>query len=535
MLLIILSPVAYLAGAAIMMKTDPNTRIDFRIDRAEATRSASSYAATLGIDTQHWTSGVKAETNNDRYFCYHLNRNEDAERIRRLAPEAYVRVVFVSPDNEESLNIELTRDGQPLGYAITPPANREFSDPGEAATRAVAVSAFRALQQKEGLPESGEPVMSEQRKSNGVTRRYTWNLPHDALPGLNPQIVISVLGERIIGQDLTTEFEPAYSKANFINRLPVTVALVVYGLLIFFIACYGLYRYIRRSWQKEVPHARSLLLGGVASLAFIFISLQTQFHILNVPTGSNQPGLYWIILISTFITFLILGMSMGLAYGSGEGDVREAYPGKLTSLDALLTGRLFSRNVARAVCLGVAFGGWALLLISLVFLPWVGRPGSGRGLNEHFYSLLFGHSSWLLPLLSPPLVGIQIATLGLLLPLSFLLRRRLRSQRLLLGILAVLSLVSALGVFQEQPMPFLAGLLAAGVRTAALLILFFTFDLLTAIVGVAVQSLVVSVIYFVSQPVASLQRSGLIAAGVALSFLALEIYFLLRGREYRED
>ena len=536
LLFLLLSPVAYLASAALVLKIDPSTHLDFQIDRAEAIRAASGYAATLGIETQHWTSGVRAVVNNDRYYYYRQHQNEEAARVRRLAPEADVQVIFLSPDREQSLNIKLTRDGQPLGYDLTLPASAEVKDPGEETARKLAVEAYSSLQQQAGLSSSGDPVLSEERKFNRVIRRYRWHLPLASLPGLDLQAAVAVLGDKVVEQDIVTEFDPAYARTHFVNRqlLPKLV-LVPYGILIFVVACYGLYRYIRRSWQKEVPHARSLLLGGIISFVFFFIALQSQFHLFSLNEVKDVGQLYWVILLSTFMLFIVMGMALGLAYGSGEGDVREAYPGKLTSLDALITGRFFSRNVARAVLVGSATGGWSLLAHFLVLLPWVNRPASGLGFSEHFFSLLYGYYSWLLPLLNPPLGAVQIAVIGLLLPLSFLSRRRFRSERLRLGLLVVLSFISALGVFQEQPMPLLAGLLMAGVRTATLLVLFFTLDLLAALVAIATPALAVFILYFTSQPTASMQRAGLIAAGVALALLLIEIIFLFRGREYTED
>jgi serine phosphatase RsbU (regulator of sigma subunit) len=534
-LLIILSPVAGLAGALVTLKMDPNTQIGFTIDRDEAIRAATRYAAEQSLNTDQWTSGARVEIANDRYFYFRLHHDEEAARARRLDPEAHIRVIFIAPGWQESLTVLLARDGQPLGYTLKPAGSVEVMDPGEQVARAQAVAAFRALQQRVGFSDPGPPELAEERSFNGVIRRYTWRLPA-ALPGLDQQITISALGDRLISQTTTTRIDPAYAKEHLINRqLLITLALVLYGITIFAISCYGLYRYVRRTWQKEVSHARSLLLGGVIAVTFIFISLQSEFHIFSPPVESNLTGVFWIILFGTALTFVVMGMAMGLAYGSSEGDVREAYPGKLTSLDALITGRLLSRNVARAVIIGIAFGGWVLFARSLALLPWANRPDAGQGLAEHFYSLFFGRSAWLLPLLNPPLGGIEVALAALLLPLSFLLRLRLRSHVWRLAALALLSMIIALGVFLEQPMPFVAGLLFAALRTAALVLLFFAFDLLTAITGIAMLPLSLFILYFISQPAASLQRAGFTAAGLALGFLAFEIFCLYRGREYEED
>ena len=57
------------------------------------------------------------------------------------------------------------------------------------------------------------------------------------------------------------------------------------------------------------------------------------------------------------MAYSVVGLFIGLAYGSGEGDIRESYPSKLTSLGAVVTGRLFSQNISRAILIGRAIGG----------------------------------------------------------------------------------------------------------------------------------------------------------------------------------
>ncbi|MGH9940936.1 MAG: PP2C family protein-serine/threonine phosphatase [Pyrinomonadaceae bacterium] len=535
--LIALAPLAYLASGVLILKTSPSANVSFPHDRAGIVRAAAHHAGSLGYDIAGWTSGVKVGVDNDRYYYYLTHTGEEAERLSRIAPATRVDVIFLSPDLGETLEVELTPDGQPLGYDFTPSRSAESADPGEAESKKLALEAFRPLRERLGLPDSAEPASSEDRMFNRVTRRYTWQLPHPSLPHLKVRIALAVLGGKVIEQDVMTEFDSAYARTNFVNRFILPkVAVGLYVVLLIVVAVYGLFRYVRRSWQKEVPHARSFLLGGIASLTLFSLSLQSQFHIFSMTAGGGGALQYWVQFVAFGVFFGLYGMTMGLAYGGGEGDVREAYPGKLTSLDALLTGRFFARNVARALLVGTAVGGWSLFASVLILLPWATRPASGPGLAEHFYTLFYGSAPWLLPLTGPPLGAIQIASLGLLLPLSFLLRRRrLRSARVRLALIALLSFVTALSVFQEQPTPLVAGLLIAAARTAILLLLFFTFDLLTAMIGAAAPALLLNVLFFAAQPPAAMQRAGYVAAGLALAALAGAVFFLLRGREYREE
>lgn len=534
MVLLALSPLAYLAGVVLIKKYDPNTDVGFEVGRREALRAAADYAASAGVNVANWTSGIQVDVSNDRYFYYRLQQGPDVELARRVAPETNIRAMFISPDGKERMQISLGKDGRSLGFKRTLPANREISDPGETAARSLAESAFRSLAQGGYAAPPGAPELSEERKFNRVTRSYSWKQKFPALPELELQTSISVLGDTITTQDITTKFDEAYADKNFLNRqIAPKLTLVPFFLFTAFMAVYGLYRYIQRARQKEVPHARSLLVCGLMSLAFMLMALQTDFLVFNGSPGNEQVVIMLIILLITFSLFLLLGTLLGVAYGSGEGDVREDYPGKLTSLDALLTGRFFSRNVARAICFGIALGGWSLLARSLAIVPWAWRPDGGQGLSDRTCSILLGNFNWATPLLMP-FFAVVTAVLGLLLPLSFL-HRRFRSRRVSLGLLVLMSLVANLLVFQEQPVTFGVGLLSAIIAAGFLLISFFAFDLLTSIISISAPALSVFIIYLLSQPAASLNRAGFIAGGIALMFLCVGIFFWYFGREYRED
>lgn len=541
-LVVVLSPVAYAASLGFITTRDPNTEVGFEINRRESVEIAARYAASLGVNTDGWTIGCTVDVSNDRYFYFSQHPGHETEAVRRVAPEAYVRVVFVAPDGRDSIEVLLARDGAVLGFERRrPPANQEAVDPGEAAARARAEAVLRGLEVRGVSAEVEPPVLKEERGFGGVTRRYSWRYRLTNLPELELRTFVTTLGDTVTGQGTETDFDGAYARRNFLNRgIAGKVGIGVYYFLVFVAGCYGLYRYIQRTRQKEVPHVRSALLCAAVAVAFMFIALQTDFGVFALvqnrgPAGVGPPPaiLYWILVVTTALFFLLFGLVFGLAYGSGEGDVRESYPGKLTSLDALITGKIFSRNVARAVCIGLALGGWTRLFKSLALLPWINRPDAGQGISETFYSILFGGFTWSPPLLNPLLSGLMIAVVGIMFPLSLVYR--LRSPKLSLAILVLVTFLSSLIVFQEQPLPLAAGLMVAAARTAVLLLAFYVFDLLTAIIAVAAPTLVTYIAYLVSQPAPSFRSAAFISLGVVAAFLAAQIYFLFRGRELREE
>jgi len=532
-LFLLLSPAAYFLGTLLVVKTDPSAQLGLAIDRNQAITLARQAAASQGVETEGWPGHCKIEADNDRHFYFTLRRGRELDLVRGLAPEAFIRVLLIAPNGGERFEAQLAPDGRVLGFTRRLPPDQAAPDPGEAASRGLAETALRTLAETADLSKLGAPTLSEERNSGGVTRRYAWRWPLETLSELELQLIIAVRGNAVTTSQVETKFDPNFADRNFINRrFAGKIASGIRALLIFLLALYGIYRYLQRTRQKEVSHLRSLLLSATIGGAFSLLLIQSDLFNFIQPTRPEQEEApVWFLYLSVGFVYLIMGLFSGLAYGSGEGDLREAYPGKLTSLDALILGKVCSRNVARALIIGSAFGGWVVLINSAILLPWSRWPGGGQGLAVELLSLLFGRLPVLSTFLSPPFSAIIITVFSLLLPLPFLLRR-FRSPRLTT---IFLILIACLATFEMRSVPFTAGLLMAAVTAGSLLVSFFRFDLLTALVSVAAPGFVTSVMYFASQPAAAWHSVGLISGGMGLSLLAVQFFFAYQGREYREE
>jgi serine phosphatase RsbU (regulator of sigma subunit) len=211
--------------------------------------------------------------------------------------------------------------------------------------------------------------------------------------------------------------------------------------------------------------------------------------------------------------------------------VREAFPGKLTSLDALTVGKIFSHNVGQALVLGTALGGWALLLATLVRIPWRDAPQFGDLASSHVV-LFYPRLQWLSVLMSPVISSVPIAVLGLLLPVM-LTYRTFRSRRLRAVSLVLLATLgcSWIGL---QIQPFAAGVLVTIVTAACLLVSFLVGDLLTSMVALGAYSFVSYLVHVAARGPA-VRETLFLSGSLALAGLALGIFASLLGRRYRED
>src|SRR5215468_3887318 len=90
--LLALSPLAYLAGSYLIYKYDPNLKVGFRIDRRAAIEAAAKFATSKGIDVTGWKSLCHVETTNNLLFYYRLDKGREGQIARQLVPEVVVGV-----------------------------------------------------------------------------------------------------------------------------------------------------------------------------------------------------------------------------------------------------------------------------------------------------------------------------------------------------------------------------------------------------------------------------------------------------------
>jgi serine phosphatase RsbU (regulator of sigma subunit) len=536
-LLLALSPLAYLAGVALMLRLDPNLHVGVRFDRAGVIAEARQFAASRGVDAADWWAFVQAQTNNDRYFYYRLRPAGDAAEARRLAPEVTVGVRLVNPNRREALEATLAPDGRVLGHTHRALAHIEAEEPGEPASRALAENALRERQQA-GLAPPDAPALKldEDRNAGGtnVLRRYSAAWPAAGLPELERNLVITVRGGKVEGERVETRIDPAFARGRLqSNRAALVTFGVIYGLLVVVVLVFGVYRFVQRAMQKEVSYARSFALALVSAGIYIVFLLFTDVATYGnaFALGSGTP--LWTANVFASIAYLLGGLILGLAYGSGEGDIREAYPGKLTSLDSLLVGRVASRNVARALLVGFALGGWALLLNMAVLLPWARRADAGAQLTDAVFHMIFGRFPSFLALNSWATFSLLSVIVGILLPLPLLLRR-VRSPRLRAPLLVACAWFACL-LTGLDTRPWAASLLVAAVYAATMLAAFLVFDLLTAVVALGAPTVVLIICHLLAQPAPSLKQSGALAAAAVAAALFAALYFALRGRQLQED
>jgi serine phosphatase RsbU (regulator of sigma subunit) len=530
--LLILSPLAVVAGLVLHRRYNAEMQIPFAVDRSAVIERAREFATLKGVDARDWEAFVETEAST-RLFYYKLKGPEVAAQVSAFAPIVTIHVLLLSPAGDQNCEVFISSDGQVLGFQRRFKESNGVTETDEATARQLAVQALRARTEAKFIAADAAASVAEDRFNGAIVRRYNWKWKHPLAPEQEMETTIAVRGNQVVGERMTGNLEESFRTRLFGNsQLPLIIFGAIYGLLVLVVVIYGIFRFTERLRQKEVSFIRILLIAAGVTAAFGGFTLLSDVTVYDAAKSFSYTQAAFLNRVFGLITWAFIGLFLGFAYGSGEGDLRELYPGKLTSLDALLTGKWHSRNVAQAVIHGAALSAWLWVITLVVVAPFTTIPGYGWRITS--IEPYFVNWSWLSLLLSWYSFGVLSVIFTLLVPLP-LLQRRVKKQWLLFGLLFLIAFdansITQLQTVRPWGIAMLTTLLAAG----TMLLAFFKFDVLTAIIALSVADLISASFTFLSQSAPALHRSGLIMTQVTLTGLVLALWFYFKGRLYRED
>ena len=503
------------------------------IDRQRAVEAARQEARRHGLEVNGWREHVRFEIRSTNLAYYRLRDVGPHFRVRRFLPEGVAQVLLVKPD----YGLWLRADVGPRGFVTDlRVGGRDLRGPTELPpeelSRAAAEAELKDWVGGMAVRFLGQPESSVTAEAGvaGV-RRYTWRIEPRNAPGVELTMRIDVLGDRVIGRSV----EPVYSSEileTAVSR-PSAAAESLNALrllLIVFLAVYACYRYARRTIEHEAPHGRALLLMACFTGASILLafadpdSLGERFDAQQFTAAATV--LRWALLT---LTSALVGAVLGIAYGAGESELREGWPGKLTSLDAALTGRVFSANIGVSVVAGLVWASWLFCAVVLT------RALTNAGPTEVALKAIgFTFGRW--PLLElftdTPLRAVALSIFVLLAPLTFLWRHvKLSIVRVLL-LAAVALLLSYQGRPAETFVP--APWVESSAAAAAVLLAFYWFDYLAAVTAAAGLNLLLQLATLLATPPYWRERLDTVAltAGT-MALLATAATWL--GKRYSDE
>lgn len=518
--LILLAPIAGLLGLYFTWRYERYSHLGLTVSRADVVRTVRQLATSKNVDTTGWPALVDLYA--DNRIAHYLAALEPAERatLQRIIPPIVFRCVLENPDRvSDSVRATVSPGGRIDAFSVPPAATSKTVSMAEAEAMATA-----ALRQRLGAAAAHferMPGSVERHESTGAEVRH-WRWQRTLGPDIRLNAIVKVAGGTVVGVDVTFDAETYVRKHSELH--PPVVRGAATAVVILSMLVYVIYRLIRRLREQEVPLRRTAVVMLVVLVAFVSTTLLTleSRGIENVNTGTEVPaGLDYFVFA---IMALVMSAALAVAWGGSEADVREAYPEKLTSMDAILGGAFRAPALRTSLASAATVGAYLVFFSGIeAFLRTTGGVWSSISAGE----LLVFQSQWPALMTVVAMLGSQpMMVAGVMVAASMAHRPAsgTPARLLLIAIIGGIAGLTVLGSFE----PAAHGALAAILRTAMLLIPFFVVDLLAVFVSNLLAALMIGAAGLIAQPSAFYQNAGWTVLAVVAALLAAGIVATFR-------
>ena len=346
----LLFPLAYLGGVLLELAEERSARVEGAFDRAMSIRAAQQFAESKGLSVGSWNHYVIVETHDDLLSYYTNAQRPDLAAASLLTPSREITVLLRSPDGNNEFRAYLSLTGQIAGFdmgkfsaeqnanvtvgAVTINSTKDKSAPkGSAASKAANLDAEpiarRFLTENATLNsflKLGRPAGVEPNSDDSARTEVSWDAIPPAEKELNFHIVVSVRDSRVVAQRITAKLDESYAKSALPKKAKFPIVLnSIYSLFLTCSVLYAIFRYAKRTFQKEVSHVRTLVVAAIfcASYTIYVYSLAVDQVAVRISAQKFAEITLPIYGLAVF-GFAVMGLLVGIAYGSGEGEVREA-------------------------------------------------------------------------------------------------------------------------------------------------------------------------------------------------------------------
>lgn len=483
----VLTPVVLVLSIQAKLSLFQAQDFQIRVTRGSLVETALHFLEQRGVEVDGTSPSLRIVRNEE--YLAHLHRlahqRTSPVSIPELPVGPAVFVVEFPGKAGEPRTVAVTPEGRVVSFSL-PESAAAGAFQGDAREAALALAqqyATAALRFPDRYRLSDPRLYAMYAESGGPTFRVEWTATHLRAPELSFRLRFTAANGEVVAQDIEADVDDtvvaAAGFAHSFRSILTSIAPLYFVALIF----YMLIRYLQRATEKEVSHTRALVVGVylIAILATVYLAGDAAL-LLNLQVDGADSLFLQAFAIFTLVVLAFLG---GACYAACEGDVREQFPRSLTSFDALLTGRILSRNVARAFLLGFAVACWIFAVqvaVTLQFEGGAGEPGSVLSL----YQFVASNTPFLYVFLLMP-VGVGMVMLfGYLAPLSVV--ARLPQGRWLAWIVLGLMSFTNLTILHGGHASAAALFISITVEAIVLLRLIVAADLLTAYVCLVLGS-----------------------------------------------
>ena len=357
-LLLLLAPTAFFIGSYFQAQSARTSIHSFEGYR-QMVRRARETAKALGIRADDWRATVRFTDDAEMNRFAQRERARIPASVRLILPIGVVRVLLLE-GRGRWVEFAYSGEGRLLRYEGSPGLFVSDEMLARTGTREVAQAALEAVIDPAAF-DLGEA--SVKTSDGGMGQTFEWSLRAKCCPEIATAASMEIVGRRPSFLRLNTVFQSDYLHERN-TPLDLLADILRIGFLIGATVFVG-FRFAKRAMEREVPYKRGAVIWGIyTAVGIAFAILQPFGDVSGEPIFIAGPFWYAGISIGV-LAFIVIGLLLALAFGATEGDLRERFPGKLTSLDALLSGRVLSQNAGVSIVTGAAWGAWMYGLMQM--------------------------------------------------------------------------------------------------------------------------------------------------------------------------
>jgi hypothetical protein len=530
--LFILAPIGYAVALLLAPMYEPAARAQFRIGRAEALQRASAFLASRGFDTGGWSSNVRTGAADDVAAYLATLPTREAAVFSRTDPGVFVRASFWNARDNSLCQVWFSPEANVYRWTVT--------DTGQAglttaeSDRSIAAATLERAYGNAAPPWTFER-MSDDTSGNTHLRRFVWIRPAGSA---TTEAAISVRGGRVVGESLTTRPPQTKSAAAAalqrvkVLRMTVGISMAVIAAILLI---WGAVRWLIRFREHEVSHGRAAVLAACVVLGTLPGGIMGMYA--GQLDQGRAPERAMLIMSMALVLALFGGFAVlcGVAWAGGEGDLRRLFPRKLAAADALLSGRLLSRNVGRSVLAGIMVAGVGSAAMALAGAVGASAASIRYPITDNLAQLLGAAAPWLF-IPSANLIGTIITTLaGIVIGIPLAARITHDRTRAVMLVAIPLALVSLAEIPGTGLMAIVAALAVGASSAATQLIAFTAGDLLASVAATVAIGLCRGAGFFLAQPNAEMRAGGASILALLAFAAAGAAIVAWRGREWPEQ
>lgn len=527
-LFILLAPFAAVLGMFLAYRHSTAAYLGLAITKPDVVRIAREQAAAKGVNAAGWNELVDLLPDNDlRHYLGVSAPPDERMAVERIVSPVVFRCTLENEANaSDSVHVTVSPAGRLLSYRVPPTPDARAAKVTEAQARQAAEQELRTRLGAEsaGFVPTGMGGKRHEATSSDI-RQFTFRRQYGK--ELSIESAIDTSGTKVIGFKLVPRVAPEHEKRFVELSLPFNTVRGI-GILLLVVAAvvYITARFVKRSREHEVPLKRAAIVAALVFVAFAFTMMMGRETQRINTLGQGYAG-STADAIMTIVLAMIMGAVVGVTWGACEADLREVYPEKLTSTDALLGGMLQSRAARSSLLAGLALGGYAMLLAGL----------------EAFFRARLGVWATISPgeLMAyqsarPGLGVVMAAFTGLPIVMGFMLAatsathrkgRTVRGQILFTLLVLVFFLLSVGGNYTPLAWMFVQAILAS----AILLVPFWIGDVLAVIIVNTVSAWAVLSASLIAQPAPMFRSAGWTMMAILVALIAAGVIAAFRRRE----